>query len=782
MEKFTLDDRIQAIVSRRKLRLIPDRATDPDQDSARDHEFEVLVTNTSRHFTSFQVELLAPGLDPQAGGDWYTVEPEICAKKPPGAQTRFQVVIKKAPIPAYDTTLDLTLRVFSVEYGNLFTSQPMSLVVEKPRRSLRIFLPNKALKVFPGDEVEIPVILYNLDSRTASVIVRLTGLAANWMVAPDDGLPLEQVLSIEAGDSIKTSFRCCPPPGKALSHAYPFTVEVTAPSTHYSAREQGVLEVLPQGVVTLSCDAEVQAIASPPQTQATFPLHVENCSNQPQEVAIVVSESDYPHCLLPTPVLLNPGETQPLPLVVQRQRPWIGWPQRILFQVFLLLNSGLEEDSIAAVQPQPSSKTLELRVSPRIPPIVQIGSVFLFLLLLGLLWALRSDGHHSTVNFVRFSGDGTTVLSGSSDQTVRRWFVNRAIWQPDRLVRGQGRAQRLTQPDNIGDAIGKAVRVIRHGRKNNWVAVGLEDGTIQLWDTALTTPQQTLYQGTDRVFDLVFTQDSRMVFSGHGSGLVRRWPLASESSTLSKETRQIRTSLGELFPATANAPQRAYFPFAVAALALQESQETSPLLAVAGQFNRLVLWDWNQHRLYAVPYRWEDLPHDFAQPIVGKEQSIASLATAQNLLVTADNQGYITLWDLNPQHCTLTDATEGICDLPILDQWRDGHGGQPVRSVALTANGCYLASTGDDGRVMLWPLQQGRRSRTARGEYGIRLAQFPIRLNSVDLTQKDDTLLITSDGDRDRVMLYRVPTDAASPDADACPAPLPYTLSHLGKP
>jgi WD40 repeat protein len=370
-----------------------------------------------------------------------------------------------------------------------------------------------------------------------------------------------------------------------------------------------------------------------------------------------------------------------------------------------------------------------------------------------MVWMLHSDGHHSTVNFVRFSGDGTTVLSGSTDQTVRRWFVNRTIWQPDRLLRGQWRAQRLKQPDNIAEQMGKPVRVIRHGRKNNLVAVGLEDGTIQLWNTALTTPQQTLYQGTDRVFDLVFTQDSRLLFSGHGSGMVRRWAIGAQSEAPDSD-RQIRTLIGEQFPATATEPERIYLPFAVAALGLSEPEDAPPLLVVAGQFNRLVLWDWNANQLYAVPYRWQKPPDRFPLPIMGKEQTITSVATAGNLLVTADNQGYITVWDMANRQCQLQNQAEAHCELRMLAQWRDGHGGQPVRSVALTSDGRHLASTGDDGRVMLWSLQDGNRS---PDQDGVRLADYPIRLNSVDITQKDDTLWITSDADGDRVMVYRIP-------------------------
>lgn len=810
---------IHAAISRRKLTLIPEVEIGIETNLEHENEFDVTVTNGSQKFTSFQLELLAPGLDPQTDNEWYSVEPEICAKKPPGAQTQFHVVVKKPPIPAYGTTLDLTLRVFSVECEKLFTSQPLSLVIEKPRRSLRIYLPAKHLKGFPGDTIEIPVVVYNLDSKSTHVVLSLSKLHPQWMVSSTGvGLPTEQALAIAPGDSQKISFSCRLPQDFTVpSQCYPFGVEARASTSLYSPREEGSVTILPQGRVNFTCEPVSQSIPSPFSRQkpplrprlafgkrwgmATYALQFENGSNQPQQVAIAMpgdgvvggdtpgetlhkrqvstqwttaqgeggnwsAPSGKPASVLvtprdleffpPSPLMLRPGDTQTASLRVQKRRPWLGGTRRFGFQVSPTLTPAEQTDAPSTIQLTPESQTLELCVLPIIAPAVQIGGTLLSLLLLSLLWVLRPVGHESTVNFVRFSGDGTTVLSGSSDQTVRRWFVNRAIWQPDRLLQGQWNALRLNAPDNIGEQIGKAVKVFRHGRKNNLVAVGLEDGTIQLWDTALTTPQKTLYQGTDRVFDLIFTRDSRLLFSGHGSGMVRLWSIAPSPPTHPRLTRQISTSIGEIFPATSTTPQQVYFPFAIAALALHEPDAAPPVLVIAGQFNRLVLWDWHANTLFnVIDEQRPPSPHQ-AAPVVGKEQSITSLATANHLLVTADNQGYITIWDMANRQCRTQGKAVGECRLPLLDQWRDGHGKKPVRSVAMTQDGRYLASVGDDGRVVLWTLEAGQRKNTHHNNGGQLLAEYPMPLNSVDMTERDNTLLITSDANDNRVMLYHI--------------------------
>ncbi|MCY7323611.1 MAG: hypothetical protein LH660_17850 [Phormidesmis sp. CAN_BIN36] len=103
---------VKVEVTRRNLTLTPD--PDGSKVEDQDGEFEVTVTNNSREFASFQVSLATAGIDSAAIADWYQVEPEICAKKPPGASTTFRVRVVRSPLPVYDTPLDVSRRVFSI--------------------------------------------------------------------------------------------------------------------------------------------------------------------------------------------------------------------------------------------------------------------------------------------------------------------------------------------------------------------------------------------------------------------------------------------------------------------------------------------------------------------------------------------------------------------------------------------------------------------------------------------------------------------------------------------
>ena len=791
---------IKAVVSKKKLTLIPDISPDSlEVAAAKDNEFEVIVINETNKFASFQLELLTSGSDPNSTVKWYKVEPEVCAKKPPGSRTNFHVVITKAPIPIYDTTIELTLRVFSVEFSNLFVAQTLSLTIERPRRSLRVYLPIKDLKGYPGDSIEIPVIVYNLSSRFTEVALRFLDLNSSWLLEET-----ERRVPIAPGESEKVNFWCQPPKNpKIISQKYNFTIEAKSETSRYSTREEGSLEVLPQGVVEFSCTPKKQRIPrlrrgllSKQFKSATYELKFENNSNLPQQVSVQVSEQDQEQCCLviPESVNLDPGETKYVHLVAKKPRPWWGRKQRLLFEVAAVLsnpnsndspygdsvpegNGFPERDSFASrladptnittatrsrntqIHPNPSIQILELEVVPIIPLWLQIVGVLITLVLLWLLWLLNSVEHHNgPVNSVRFSGDATTVISGSSDQTIRRWLVDTSSpWELN--------GNRLKPDGLIAKETKKAVRVVRHIPENNdLVAAGLENGEIQLWNVKLRTKAQKTFDHPrgDRVFGLEFTRDSRYLFSGHSSGSVRQWDMKSTGNQLS--------------------PVRVFnVPFTISALALSESPDRGSLIVIGGRYNKLALWDWAMdNQPYYVSYQLRENPDKFS-PVIGKHHYIESLTTAGNLLATADNQGYITLWDISDRTCSIKNSFEkaagrnsnventasnnrgnrferGECEIPILDQWHDGHSGKPVRSVALTDNGCYLVSTGDDGRVMLWSLTGGQRTL----KQGKIIAQFPgVRLNAVDLTRLGNDIYVTSDGKNNQVKVYRVKgTDA----------------------
>lgn len=766
-------------VSKKRLKFIPGNRPDFSiAERSVESEFDVTVINASDKFASFQIELLAEGTDPTSALKWYTVEPEICAKKPPGARTTFHVSIIKAPIPAYDTTINLGVRVFSVEYEALFATENVQLLITRPLKSLKVYLPFQdlevypedglegvspgKLKVHPGSRIKILALVYNLSPDFVTVNLELEGLNPDWF--PEG---TQQTIQIDAGGAIETEFWCNPPQSsESRSRIYDFNLKATDQKGN-QVTETGRVEVLPSGAVNFTClhhqqtvPAKVGIFIDQRSNTATYKLEFENESNLPQRINLNIEPSNNGRSewTVSNDLKLDPDEKGEMKLAIATHRPWLGRSRQLFFEVFPSLSNPNSGETTAQIAVKPTSQLLELKVRPIIPFLLQLGCGAFILALLSLLWWLIPPTAHHTapVNSVRLIANEETVVSGSSDKTIRRWQVNNNPWTID--------IRRLRYNGIIAEDAQRAVRVIRQRPAQvAQIAAGLENGEIQLWQISPPSaePIAVIFERNDRVFDLDFTEDSKYLFSGHGSGMVRQWDLNASN----------RSPVNELYPNQ---------PFAISALSVSEKPGEPTLVAIAGQFNRLVLWDWAGKVAYNVNTEINSTNTSQSStfnPVISKNSYINSLAIANStsnsddisLMATADNQGVITLWDLDqlrqciydsgnisstPRDQSYNHLVNVTCDDAQIDQWQAGQNGEAVRSVDLSDNGCFLASTGDDGRVMLWTLKQdGKRNRSQ----GIVLASFPnARLNTVDIQQiQNDTVLVASDAPNNQVRLYR---------------------------
>jgi hypothetical protein len=675
--------------------------------------FDVTIVNQSNSFASFQLELEAHGSDPNLGTDWYTLSPEVSTKKPPGDRTQFQVAIRDTPVPGFVGTMNLTVRVSSLELRQE-ERQILRLILEPGKGStpLRIDLPARTFQGQPRDLIEIPVHLYNPGQLPADVVLQLTGIQPTWLV---EGA--ERRFRVLPGSRTETSFLCqLPAPTEALSRIYPLTITATQ-TNGPSSRAEGAIEIVPSGFVEFLCEVPQQKL---PETQdwlpnwtantVTYPLQFENESNLHQQVTVDVREGeDQPHCdlqILPERVDLPSGETAQLDLVVKKNRRWFGRSQKYWFEVSALISD-------PRLDVRNDTQLLKLRMQPIVPFWLQLLSGA------GLLWLLLAlilgwGGHSSAVNSVQLDGNADYIVSGSDDQSLMRWRVAGFL---NPLVRR-----------NIG-TIGKAekaIRVIRYRPVNNdMVAAGLENGEIQLWHTAGHTkdPVQTFaYQNDDRVLDLAFTRDSRQLFSSHGSGLVLGWNLDRDPIDPQAKVRQPKVQKQLDFAAYAMTPVG-----------------VGNVLAIGGRLNRLVLWDWQKNKLQAIPYR-----------AGSQEDYILSLATSDyypNRLAISDNRGTITL--LDTQRCLQNNNCQPI------DQWQGSATGKPIHAVAFSPNGCYLTSVGDEGKVQLWALSrtEGRLPEFTNGKD---VASVGAALRSVSMSQVGDKLIIATGSADSQVRLHRI--------------------------
>jgi WD40 repeat protein len=784
--------------------------------------FEVIVHNESDRFASFQVELEAPGVESSRGSDWYRLSPSVSSKIPEGDNTRFWIeIFGIPPVPGgFSGVMRLTVKTYSPELEE-DDKQDLKLTIEGDRLAppqLQIQGPNPILVKPKSDgsniseSVSIEVLVQNPNHKPLTTTLAIEGIDPAWR----DGA--QSILTLESQKTQLVTLRLRIPV-RSISRDYPVTI-VARQANAPEAAAQVLLRLLPTGFVQFRAEPPGQQLPPPSSGKkrwlnpriatATFELHLDNHSNsQPIGSVILDGTSVGPPkqswfqqlwqplqgklqrdlqrdkrlqplmglptssptrspsgslgpptgpiaaaqplapglTLVPRQVQLAPMEAigapiltpNPLTLTVERTLPWLGWPRIERFGATAhLLESDLEiRDPI---------QTLELQVLTVIPLWLQWVGGLLLLALLAALWALRSPGHKGPVTSVRFNGQGTEVISSSMDQTLRAWDVK------DNGLSYRGLLIQLN----------RAIRTVRYRPVNNdQLGLALENGEVKGLNLLSGSVQNFSGAQDDRVFDLVFLRDSRTLFTGHGSSLIQR----------------------HLFdgPGGASLPQSIDAKFAIRALAVVG--EDDRYLAIAGRYNQLKLLDLQSidpdpgnQNAGAAGVSVHRLPYNSG----GSEAYIMGLARAEsqpNRLAVADNQGQISLWDVG--QCLAPVSPKPLGSEPIvgarpapisgnckpIESW-PGHGGAAVNALALSANGCYLASAGDDGKVRLWPLTSRgtRRSEQVNGQV---LSESSQRFNSVDLIQRRDRLLIASGGDDHRVRLDSVAIDRSERDCSS---------------
>lgn len=278
------------------------------------------------------------------------------------------------------------------------------------------------------------------------------------------------------------------------------------------------------------------------------------------------------------------------------------------------------------------------------------------------------------------------------------------------------------------------------------VAAGLENGLIQLWNVPTGKQIDQLDQDGmrgDRVFDLVFSKDSRFLFSGHAGGKVRVWERAAPNKQFQPAAVKAELSLSN--------KQN----YQVRTLALSQDES---ILVSAGQYKKLFLWDRNN--LNSRPRRLSLQELSGGQGQNDYIWSIAFLPGPRKLLTTSDSDGYITIWNLDECQNTNTasqpdEPIEQKCSLHARWLAAEKSVEKAVRSIAFDADGRRLVSAGDDGRIVVWSLTpEGKLDQTAvKGQPIFRSSG---KINSIALLEVSQGTMIVSGGDDFQVKLHRL--------------------------
>ncbi|MEH2035287.1 hypothetical protein [Nostoc sp.] len=716
--------------------------------------FEVTVNNDSDRFVNFQIEITAAGEIRNTGYRWYRLEPEVAAAKPPGSSTIFQVFVFNTPIPGFVGTVNLMVNIFSPQLAQQ-SRLVLRLKIERDNRPthLSVELPVREFQVYPRNSVDIPVRVRNLGQQPTEVMLRFTGVDPSWLAGS-----AERRLPLDPGGLAEATFQCQPPSVvQAPSQNYPFTIEAVS-NNGYPTNAEGNIEVLPVGFIDFTTTEKHLKIPSKSawlpdwkSDTASFELLFKNASNLNQEINVQVQGRDWRKCSfkkLPETANLHLGETSKVILDVKTKRPWIGIGKTLLLEA----KSELSDQRLGSTDP--ATQTLEVKTLPIIPLWLQLAAIALLAALLALILQPRGVMHTRSVNSVRFSGIGLSVVSGSNDCTLRLWRIGTDSLDPDDTVRYAGQplaCEQLQQPKGLMAITDDAVQVLRFmPLQNNRVAVGLDNGVIELRDVPsgakISELQDPKDQKADRVFDLAFTPNSLNLFSGYGSGKVRVWSRPATNTNFLTEPQvidiQSRLKLSR---------------FQVRALNLSPDAKT---IVIAGNFKRFILWQWNQTQSDKQSPSLSVQNLEKLDPLVGPEDYIWGLAfvpdSTGKILATSDSAGFITIWDLNQcQTIKNPNPLEKVNELNCsqVDRWSASK--TSVRTLAFSDDGSLLVSGGDDGRVLVWYLTPEHKLDKTKAAEGKQIYKSSKKINSIDLKTNQGTMIVSGDEDF-QVKLHRI--------------------------
>jgi WD40 repeat protein len=127
---------------------------------------------------------------------------------------------------------------------------------------------------------------------------------------------------------------------------------------------------------------------------------------------------------------------------------------------------------------------------------------------------LRLDGHNSYVNSVAFSSDGSRIVSGSRDKTVRVWDSPSGA-----------EVMKL-----IGHSAG--VLSVAFSKDGTRIVSGSQDNTARVWDSSSGAEVLKLDGHSRWVYSVAFSNDDAHIVSGHYDNTVHIWDSSSGAEML----------------------------------------------------------------------------------------------------------------------------------------------------------------------------------------------------------------------------------------------------------
>jgi WD40 repeat protein len=119
------------------------------------------------------------------------------------------------------------------------------------------------------------------------------------------------------------------------------------------------------------------------------------------------------------------------------------------------------------------------------------------------------EGHGGSVRSVAFSHDGSHVVSGSNDSTVKIWDAS------------SGACVKTLEGHSDW------VSSVAFSRDGSQVVLGSDDNTVKIWDASSGACHKTLEGHSEGVSSVAFSRDGSQVVSGSYDNTVKIWDASS---------------------------------------------------------------------------------------------------------------------------------------------------------------------------------------------------------------------------------------------------------------
>jgi WD40 repeat protein len=330
----------------------------------------------------------------------------------------------------------------------------------------------------------------------------------------------------------------------------------------------------------------------------------------------------------------------------------------------------------------------------------------------GVVWPVDSVS-------VAASPDGSRILSGSGDHTVRVWDANsgltvaqipvgsgagpvRTAFSPDRHWIATSNGDKVVQVWNA-ESFGQAGDALRHSASvysvafspnSQWIGTGSADGSVRVWDrtsgreVTKTPPGNQLRGGV--IMSVAFSPSGDLLASGSNDGTVRlwdirkgteiSWPVDNRSAVKSIAYNPAGDRLlvgledGRIQPLDGRTLQsiRPAFQAHVNAVESIAFFPDGSRIVTGGADNTVGVWDAQD---YAA----------IGDRLVGHHGPVSAVAVIDDgtRIVSGSSDGSIRVWDV-------------LTGLPTPAKQGE------ITSVAFSSDGATIASGGADGTVKLW--------------------------------------------------------------------------------